>query len=160
VETNISEPGWPEVPTCHGAAFPAEWAAPRTDEPYGYEFRTCSYCNSIHPADLLTYLEHGASLSGADWKYAWPHKFYIENIPNPLADQIVAVGSEDGVSIMGPAPLFTWAKWYNSHLMDRGYSSENLNALLAALSEHSGIKWFVDSEMGLTYKAPYQGFQK
>lgn len=37
----------------------------------------------MHPQDLLTALKAGATLGGSDWKYGWPHKFYVSNIPNP-----------------------------------------------------------------------------
>lgn len=57
--------------------------SPRKDGSEGRPFRTCSYCGSIHPQDLLDAIKAGAVLGGADWKYGWPHKFYISNIPNP-----------------------------------------------------------------------------
>lgn len=97
---------WPEKPTCHGVVSPVftysvVWRPecpdgamhPSTiDAPHGYPFRTCSYCGSIHPEDLAKYLEAGvAKLGGSDWKYGWPHKFYVEGIPNPKAGQMVKV---------------------------------------------------------------------
>lgn len=39
---------------------------------------TCSYCGSIsvkRAIELL--LTPGTHFSGTDWKYGWPHKFYI-----------------------------------------------------------------------------------
>lgn len=39
---------------------------------------TCSFCGSLTVAEatrLLTTL--GTHYSGSDWKYGWPHKFYI-----------------------------------------------------------------------------------
>lgn len=45
--------------------------------------RACGYCGSMHPADLVAALKAGANLSWSDFKYGWPHKAYIDGIPNP-----------------------------------------------------------------------------
>lgn len=38
----------------------------------------CSYCGSLSPAEAVKLLKTpGTSFSGSDWKYGWPHKFYI-----------------------------------------------------------------------------------
>src|SRR3990172_5550282 len=89
---------WPEWPTCHaddqqasrweGGGPPVfvgrpPWtpkmigAGPSRgyDGPYGQATRTCGYCGSVHPEDLLRELVAGATLGGSDWKYGWPHKF-------------------------------------------------------------------------------------
>jgi hypothetical protein len=89
----------PDKIQCHGEMadcfnYQIAWRDPSMSEPYSYPFRTCSYCGSIHPGDLLKYLGEGAHLEGSDWKYGWPHKFYVRGIPNPLAGKQVAVGSE------------------------------------------------------------------
>lgn len=95
---------FPEAPTCHAGA-PTTWRPkneklhPSHDLPTA--FRTCSYCGSIHPEDLLEALRAGAKLSQADWKYGWPHKFYVEGIPNPYAGQPQRVGS---MGIAGSEP--------------------------------------------------------
>jgi hypothetical protein len=152
----VSDFSWPERPICHGDVTqggifkfnPPVWRAPedsRDNGPYYYDFRTCSYCGSIHPEDLLRVLDAGATMHGADWKYGWPHKFYLENVPNRYAGQIRRMGGvfigrridieaekrrhpdavnwrevENGwdADIMGPAPKSTPAKWYNEHLLD------------------------------------------
>lgn len=62
----------------------------------GLPGRHCWYCGSIHPGDLhelLTTTE--VILGGADWKYGWPHKFYVET-PNPRVDGIYVSGSSSG----------------------------------------------------------------
>ncbi len=51
---------------------PVVWQRPTGNRP----FRTCSYCGSIHPEDLLDLLSMGDTLSKADEKHGWPHKFY------------------------------------------------------------------------------------
>jgi hypothetical protein len=83
---------WPEKPTCHQGGIHASeevWC------PAGVKlhptdgtipaFRTCSYCGSMHHEDLMNAIASGATMGGADWKYGWPHKFYVDKIPNPHA---------------------------------------------------------------------------
>lgn len=53
------------------------WREPRR----GDFFRTCSYCGSINPDDLVA--AEGWTPEWADRKYGWPHKVYIENLANP-----------------------------------------------------------------------------
>jgi hypothetical protein len=70
----------------------------------------CSYCGSISVADAIRFLKTpGTRFSGADQKYGWPHKVYIEP-PNPEADKIVEIGSEslpDGVVDFGAGDYWT-----------------------------------------------------
>ena len=97
---------WPEKPTCHGEnpnGFPQPvWRDADPDRrdtcecgyervgPYGYPFRTCRYCGSIHLGDFADWCAKApVTLGGTDWKYGWPHKFYVEGIPNPLVGQSV-----------------------------------------------------------------------
>lgn len=91
---------WPERPTCHDSDWQAQRFAPQTWRPAGVRlhpendhvpaFRTCSYCGSIHPEDLLNALRAGAKAGGSDWKYGWPHKFYVDGIPNTNAGNLVS----------------------------------------------------------------------
>jgi len=46
---------------------------------------SCGYCGSMHPSDVVAALRAGATAHWADFKYGWPHKLYLENIPNPHA---------------------------------------------------------------------------
>lgn len=85
---------FPEVPTVHGSdptptGKPSEWRASRDGEP----FRTCFWCGCIHPEDLLTAIKAGAVVGGSDWKYGWPHKFYVD-VVNPDPARLFDVGSE------------------------------------------------------------------
>jgi len=102
--------------------------------------RHCTYCGSLHPEDLLRLVDHGARVSGCDWKYGWPHKFYVT--------------TEGDQGIRG---LF--AKWYNVHIRDEGFDNEARGVLLAKLELHSGIQFFLDGER-LAYRAPYLGYQR
>jgi len=142
---------WPQTPTCHTVdslfllGKTPTWRPGRVSirYPNGEPFRTCSYCGSIHPEDLLTALNTGATLEMADMKYGWPHKFYVE-IPNKHADEQCEVGMkyEDGkeIPIRGKQGNFT-AKWYSEHLLDEGYDSNTINTLLTMLSNYSPIRW-------------------
>jgi hypothetical protein len=47
--------------------------------------RFCSYCGSMHPADVAAAIRAGAKGHWADFKYGWPHKAYFDGIPNPHA---------------------------------------------------------------------------
>lgn len=186
---------WPEHPTCHTqdrSPFatseymvwrePGYGAEKRPDDPYARNFRTCGYCGSIHPEDLLAVLLAGAQLQGSDRKYGWPHKFYVEGIPNPNAGTIIPVYAYCGMrELLGPsaerytypdgfaswrekineypAPPTQGAKWYNEHLLDQGYDTEALVFLLAALEQHSWITFRIENGL-LVYRAPSAGFQR
>ena len=152
---------FPERPTCHDRKprygnLAIEW---RDDG-------TCSYCGSLSPEKLLGYLSSETTrLSGSDWKYGWPHKFYITAV-NPDADKLVQVGTESVwhgeehivTPIIGHRETLN-LKWYNEHLGDDGYDDEAMRKLLFALTTHSGIEWIRD-EKGIRYKAPYHGYQR
>jgi hypothetical protein len=180
---------WPEKPTCHGERDPylgevVVWR-PATPEgrpydkdspnlgPYAEPFRTCSFCGSMHPEDLLNWMQRGAQVHGSDWKYGWPHKFYVDNIPNPIAGREVQKGSHPVPDLdpesggrwvqeptLGPAPEHTHGKWYNDHLLDAGYDDEAWNSLVEALAARTGIHFFRDAEKGLMYRAPSRGYQR
>lgn len=160
---------FPEKPTCHDRARrfgpePVVWRAPRVDKEYGIRepFRRCSYCGSIHPEDLIRLLGEGAELHGADWKYGWPHKFYIEGIPNKTTELVAKVGSthKNGVETptLGKPSRDCHVKWYNEHIADAGFDNEARSALLSVL-ESSGIVFSMkDGE--LLYRSPMHGHQK
>lgn len=104
-----------------------EWRAPvgRRDDSdnYSQPFRTCDYCGSISPEDLYRFLigPHPVVLHMADWKYSWPHKFYVDGIPNLAAGQTVthyAYGSDAAglearyTNALGPAETYE-SRWAN-----------------------------------------------
>lgn len=148
-----------ETITCHvdttgGGVFrygQPTWREPRpgdaSEGPYGQPFRTCSYCGGMHPLDLLAAIKAGATLDVADWKYGWPHKVYVEGVPNPLAGQRVVMGSntEGGVTtpIWGDAPRHAHGKFYNTHLAD--LDDAELAELAALMEPMTGVVWaFLD----------------
>jgi hypothetical protein len=153
---------WPEKPTCHSIdpvfviADHMEWRPPARGEP----FRRCSYCGSMHPEDVLRVLSiEGTKLGGSDWKYGWPHKFYIDILDNkPIQeDGEQAVVEAIDKKLISPAKFY--GKWYNEHLTDAGYSKDAFEALTKALHEHSGILFKLDGDK-LAYAAPSRGYQR
>src|ERR1051326_7382781 len=57
------------------------------------DVKECSHCGSLSVEDAIKFLQTpGTQFSGSDWKYGWPHKFYIE-VPNPDSDELVELGS-------------------------------------------------------------------
>lgn len=150
---------WPTVPTCHAAGrsdvfhyVEDGWRAPEpARQPSGVPFRTCNYCGSISAEDLVAYSKIVTlTFEQADWKYGWPHKFYVTGIPNPQAGKTVQLGassrrlSETEVveePILGVGAKDTFAKWYNVHLLDGGYDYESFVEITDLLKLKSGIEF-------------------
>lgn len=125
---------WPDKPICHEydpLTHPVQSYGWRMDG----AFRLCAYCGSLHPEDLSDVLfDPDVTLGGADWKYSWPHKFYLRG---------------EGVDMF---------KWYNIHFLD--LDDDAFSYLAAIVSEKSGIEWFRDGEGQVQYRAPYYGYQQ
>lgn len=78
------------------------------DPERGEHFRRCSYCGSIHPADLAG--EPTWRAEWADQKYGWPHKFYVD-IPDRGPGRLFVVGAVHGPPGAQPSiggNLLTW----------------------------------------------------
>lgn len=166
---------FPPRPTCHDREWQAQrfgqssWQPFGDVEPHKSSTRRCSYCGSLHPEDLLNGLRNDATLHGADWKYGWPHKFYVDGIPNDYAGQQVQVGTHsvssrfDGgfteTPIMGTGAQDIPAKFYAEHLLDEGLDDEARDALIAAIEREAGIRFTVENG-DLRYSAPYRGYQR
>lgn len=60
------------------------------DPSRGEHFRRCSYCGGVNPDDLAA--EPVWRADWADFKYGWPHKFYVD-IPNRNPDALFAIGA-------------------------------------------------------------------
>lgn len=123
------------------------------------------------------------ALGGADWKYGWPHKFYVEGISNPAAGLAACTGSEsgpvyedDGVTIkrdehgevirylkphISPAPATMHAKWYNAHFAD--LEGATFDFMAALIYERTRILFYRRPEesnpLAIFYAAPYRGYQ-
>lgn len=146
--------------------------------PYGTAWRTCAWCGSIHPDDLLAaiqaqglgrnptdedfsraargegplYEPGKVTLGEADWKYGWPHKLYIHGIPNPHAGQTVQIGSHyhDGINepTMGAAPATAFVKFYTKHLADAADFDALAEAITAGVPN---VSWSRD-EQGIKWR--------
>jgi hypothetical protein len=116
----------------------------------------------MHPVDLLAFIKLGAKVTGSDWKYGWPHKFYVQ-VPNPVPDMEFIASSrceygKPDVHTYGTRQ-FLHGKWYNEHLYDENLPPE----IWDALAEQSRIRFQLAEKDGkpcLRYKAPYAGYQR
>ena len=102
-------------------ARPITWQRP--DDVHDY--RTCSYCRSIHPADLLSKLQADPEIRLADMRFGWPSKFYtghgdkfhsahlLDAAPpvfNELCQHLMRTGVEFSRDAVG-------ALYYQTHLL-------------------------------------------
>lgn len=91
---------------------------------------TCTYCGSISPARFLEILRDGEDVSGTDWKYGWPHKFYA--------------GDSHG-------------KFYSVHLLQMNTPAfEELASMIYGVLQ---ITFSFDATERLKYRSPVEGFQ-
>lgn len=170
----MNDLAWPARPTCHDGdplaeRFPgsAEWRpedpqgehvkeAGPYGSPYGYPFKTCGFCGSMSAEDLYRYMTDGitpVSLEMADWKYGYPHKFYVKGIANPKAGQQVGgishVFTDDaGVQQVEyesrPGSPTTFAKFYTRHLLD--LEDATLEAVADGIALGTGVLFHRDAE--------------
>lgn len=138
-------------------------------------FVTCTFCGGLHPDDLLRAIDLGAKVGGSDWKYGYPHKFYID-WPNPEPDKLFAISrlskgatpetfgysrdwyewrEEDGRWVGYGKRATLHAKFYTEHLI--GW----LNDLRAKrIEQATGIHFEDRGSGGLFYRAPHHGYQR
>lgn len=104
-------------------AYPAEVSPEghRIDA-HGYQsdpYLHCSYCGSLTVDDALAvFSAAGVRWSASDYKYGWPHKFYLD-VPHASFMARIGSSTRDGVTtpIMGEHK--TWPlKFYTVHLID------------------------------------------
>lgn len=190
---------WPDRPTCHDGDYHAQHFGQQVWRPKNEKlhpsndcamvFRTCSYCGSIHPEDLVDALKAGATLGGSDWKYGWPHKFYVDKIPNPNVGNRVsresgsrgATTEEERAAIDKPhidrGHEVEWTneggRWsYKVYSPDgptthakwynehlKDLSAEAFANLAPLLEQHAGIKFERGDDGRIKYSAPSVGYQ-
>lgn len=155
---------WPQVPTCHEGVrrfgdVPFAFAKQSRRDGEDEDFQRCTYCGSLRAQDLVRLVDAGVALKfgGADWKYGWPHKFYVEGLPNltPGLEQEFAYSWRDGVKVdvrTRPSPPTLTAKFYNAHLLDAGYAEAELRRLLDILRDHGGIEFNIEPGQRLHYR--------
>lgn len=120
----------------------------------------CSYCGSMSPESFIAAIRAGAKVGGSDWKYGWPHKFYV-NVPNPNPDEVRVTGSRSvgGKTVdeyKGTYPTLP-LKFYSEHLKDWGpLRDEPVRQLI---EQATGI-YFDQGDKGLKFRAPYHGYQR
>lgn len=105
----------------------------KPDERETGSLRGCSYCGSMHPADVVVAIKAGAKGEWADRKYGWPHKVYIDGIPNPHVGML-----ESRTARSDPPPAGEEDKWrkvhrsYNTRTGDPEYWWEEVGKPAAA----------------------------
>ena len=173
---------------CNNPTFKRGPACWETRLKHGVTIEHCSYCGSVSPAEAIKFLKQpGTRFSGSDWKYGWPHKFYIEPV-NPNSDRLEECGSESGPGIDGTHPDDRWVCYAHNrkecscpkekatgfwsrihwghyeHIYCKFYNNHLHDATeeefreFAALSlKIFGIEWSKDSTKGLGYSSPAAG---
>lgn len=124
---------------------------------YDDGFEHCSYCGSITVADMLRLMQTPEThYSGSDWKYGWPHKFYIDAKIEPRKRNTSAMyenGKETyGYSIVDKEHL----KFYSTHLLDA--TEEQIKEWNEKVMPKLGIEFKFDNEK-LMFGAPNSGYQ-
>jgi hypothetical protein len=141
-------------------AVAADMAAGKTTS----RLRACGYCGSMHPADVVAAIKGGAKAHFADQKYGWPHKVYLDDVPNPHKgvmesrsshssppQEEIAAGKwvkvPNGYSPSTGQPEFswyaaptpagskTWGKFYIVHLQDATPEDK------AVIEQHLGVEF-------------------
>jgi hypothetical protein len=102
----------------------------------------------MDPLQLAELIEAGkATMSGSDWKYGWPHKFYIQ-VVNPHPDKQVLKcsrsymdenGERKHEEEYGPEGPTLHMKFYSEHL---SFLDPHTFAKVApVINEACGITW-------------------
>jgi hypothetical protein len=121
------------APFTNGADFTLEWTEKRHGN-YPSPYSHCSYCGSIHFDDIRKVLAEGGKLGGSDWKYGYPHKFYVY--------------PKDGSML----------KFYTAHIQD--LKDEEFTEFAVLLKTYTGIEFSKDEQGNVMYHAPYHGYQR
>jgi hypothetical protein len=116
---------------------------------------TCSYCGSLTVADAIkAFQTPGVRWSGCDWKYSWPHKFYIE-IPCEPYRKCTSKGP--GEHDLGYSECrYDFHKFYAEHLVDA--TPEQLEQWNRIVEPITGIGYELDGDW-LKYSARCLGWQ-
>lgn len=103
-------------------------------------------------------------LDMADWKYGFPHKFYVDGIPSGLVGHRVPRGGRYWTDENGVARQEAhWhdvkpgesahAKWYNEHFQDEGFDDEAFRALAVEIWRRSKVAFRRDPDGRVKWQA-------
>ena len=112
----------------------------------------CNYCGSLSVEAMLKYMQTpGVHYSGSDWKYGYPHKFYVDVPCTPYRRCTSAgPGKEDfGYS----ETKSEHRKFYSEHLEDA--TPEQIDEWNRVCAPLLGVQFFlnIDGHEGLAWKA-------
>lgn len=120
---------------------------------------TCSYCGSITPEDFLRFCAMpGMRYSGSDWKYGFPHKFYL-TVPCEPYERTVNSTHQGGkvLEVKRAVVMTRYAKFYTLHFADA--TDEQLAQYREIGQPLFGIEFGRNEQGKLYYKAPEHGYQ-
>jgi hypothetical protein len=121
-------------------------------DPYAH----CSYCGSITVADMLTLMQTtGTKWSASDWKYGWPHKFYLDAPCEPF-QRVVSMQTELVSGERVERPVYSTAsvhhlKFYSVHLIDA--TDDQLSTWNEAVAPTVGVYFYRDDAGALTWQS-------
>jgi hypothetical protein len=120
-------------------------------------YATCSYCGSIDTKTAIAVLRTpGTHYSGSDWKYGWPHKFYLD-VPCEPYRRLISSGPGPTDEQWGESQSRN-LKFYAVHLKDA--TEEEMDQWESVAAPLLGVRYWLRSTDGeILYKAVYQGFQ-
>ena len=122
----------------------------------------CSYCGSITVARFLAALQvAGTRYSGSDWKYGWPHKFYVEVPCEPYRAYVTGNYYTNGdgkrvANIVHDERRMEHNKFYCTHLLDA--TDAEFALWLKIATPLLGVHFWRDSTGRVQWSAP-RGFQ-
>lgn len=172
----------PERPTCHdkdyrASTFPESiktWRDADTESTnekgnQNRFYRTCGFCGSIHPEDLVKAMlaEEIRSSERADMKYGYPHKIYLQILSPWRGEKCVRgrknFGPEEDRVMWGTISDYDQVKFYTTHLYDDGFSEETLGQALQALRTNScnvaNILREIDDEGKVKFQFKFKSFE-
>lgn len=124
---------------------------------FTYPTPRCSYCGSLAIDDAIkAFQTPGVHWSGSDWKYGWPHKFYLD-IPCEPRRKCTSKGLGDNDLGYSEVHL-EHCKFYTEHLIDA--SPEQLAEWNRVVKPITGIGFEIENGERLKWNAPQGGWQQ
>lgn len=115
---------------------------------------TCSHCGSMTIDDAIkAFQTPGTRWSGSDWKYGWPHKFYIE-VPCAPYRRCTSRSADGQFGYSETSREFR--KFYAVHFKDA--TPEQIAEWNSKVAPITGIEYHLEGDR-LKYVALYAGHQ-